>query len=345
MFGNKIVEETLLSENSPVLFNGQPAGIILADSFALANSAATKVNISYIKDTTGKIHSKYKHETKLNNISLGKPIIGSIHDAHVRKASELYADLPFKTSATKYGDAKETKKVTGTFDIGSQYHYTMETQTTVCLPAEDGIDVYSSTQYVDFTQVSVARTLNIPNNSVNMHFKRIGGGYGAKLTRATQIACASALACHLTNCPVRFVMSLESNMTAIGRRYALISEYDADVDATGKIQKLNNIFSQDFGCNLNEPVSMNTSEFLRNCYNTDSWDTAARSVVTNAPSHSWCRAPGSTEAIAMTENIMEHIARVTGLDPLAVRVANMDKDHKINQLLPDFLKNTGKKVS
>lgn len=61
VFETNIVEETLLSENSPVLFNGQPAGIILADSFALANSAATKVNISYIKDTTGKIHSKYKH--------------------------------------------------------------------------------------------------------------------------------------------------------------------------------------------------------------------------------------------------------------------------------------------
>lgn len=55
MFANKIVEETLLSENGPVLFNGQPAGIILADSFDLANAAATKVKISYIKDTTGKV--------------------------------------------------------------------------------------------------------------------------------------------------------------------------------------------------------------------------------------------------------------------------------------------------
>lgn len=254
----------------------------------------------------------------------------------------MYTDLPFKNVATQNGDAKETTKVVGTFDIGSQYHYTMETQTTVCLPAEDGIDVYSSTQFVDFTQISVAQTLNIPNNSVNMKFKRIGGGYGAKITRSSQIACACALACHLTNRPVRFVMSLESNMAAVGRRYALISEYDIDVDANGKIQKMNNIYSQDFGCTLNEPCPMNTTDFLKNCYNTDSWNTTARGVVTNAPSHSWCRSPGSTEAIAMTENIMEHIARVTGLDPIAVRLANMNKDNRIVELLPNFLKQTGK---
>lgn len=35
-----------------ILFNGQPAGVILADTFALANSAATKVKIIYVR--TGK---------------------------------------------------------------------------------------------------------------------------------------------------------------------------------------------------------------------------------------------------------------------------------------------------
>jgi xanthine dehydrogenase molybdopterin-binding subunit B len=33
------------------MFNGQPVGVILADSFELANSAAKKVKINYEKHT------------------------------------------------------------------------------------------------------------------------------------------------------------------------------------------------------------------------------------------------------------------------------------------------------
>lgn len=107
------------------------------------------------------------------------------------KATERYFPLsyvqitPSKTDVSTEG----AKKVVGTFDIGSQYHYTMEPQTTVCLPAEDGIDVISSSQWIHATQVSVANCLKMPHNSINMFFRRIGGGYGAKITRSMQIAC------------------------------------------------------------------------------------------------------------------------------------------------------------
>lgn len=43
-------EEILLGHKSEVLFCGQPVGILLADTFDLANLAATKVKISYIQN-------------------------------------------------------------------------------------------------------------------------------------------------------------------------------------------------------------------------------------------------------------------------------------------------------
>lgn len=42
-------EEIFVGHDSEILFHGQPAGIILADTFALANYAATKVKIIYEK--------------------------------------------------------------------------------------------------------------------------------------------------------------------------------------------------------------------------------------------------------------------------------------------------------
>lgn len=53
------------------------------------------------------------------------------------------------------------------------------------------------------------------------------------------------------------------------------------------------------------------------------------------------RAPGTTEAIAMTENTMEHIARVVGKDPNEVRIANLEEDSVFHKLLPEFLESVG----
>lgn len=272
-----------------------------------------------------------------------KPIITTLHDAHEMKATERYFPLPYVQINPTTTDVctDGAKKVVGTFDIGSQYHYTMEPQTTVCLPAEDGIEVIASSQWVHITQVAVANCLKIPHNSVNMLFRRIGGGYGAKITRSVQVACASAIGCKLTNRPVRFVMALEANMEVMGKRYALLNEYDVDVDNEGKILKMVNNFAQDFGSNMNEPVCFNTINHVKNCYTFDTWSVSCRGVITDAASHTYCRAPGTTEGLAMIENIMEHIGRVTGKDLLSVRLANMPPDHKMQTMLPDFLKDVG----
>lgn len=49
------------------------------------------------------------------------------------------------------------------------------------------------------------------------------------------------------------------------------------------------------------------------------------------------RAPGTTDAIAMTEQIMEHIARITGRDPIQVRMENFEEGHEFRKMLPEFV--------
>lgn len=325
-FGSGGVEQIFLSEDNPVLYSGQPVGIILADTFALANRAAKKVRISY------------------KNPTVKTPIVTSLHDAHEKKAKERYHPISYCKITPTVTDlnTENAKKVVGTFDIGAQYHYTMEPQTTLCLPAEDGIEVMSSTQWVHKVQIAVSRCLNIPNNQVNMVLRRLGGAYGAKGTRATHVACAAAIGCKLTNLPVRFVMTLEANMEVMGKRFALLNEYDIDVDNDGRILKMINNFAQDFGCSMNDGPVFNTINHVKNVYTTDTWDVQSSATLTDAPSHTYCRAPGTTEGLAMIENIMEHIARVTGKDTLSVRMANMPENHKMRTMLPEFLKSIGK---
>lgn len=125
-------------------------------------------------------------------------------------------------------------------------------------------------------------------NSINLSVRRLGGAYGAKSTRPALIASACAVAAKLTQRPVRMVLSMETNMSAI-----------------------------------------------------DKWNLIGNVAQTNVAPNTWCRCPGTSEGIAMIENIMEHIAHVVGKDPMEVRMLNMSKENPMYQLLPKFRKDVG----
>uniref|UniRef100_A0A240PL19 FAD-binding PCMH-type domain-containing protein n=1 Tax=Anopheles epiroticus TaxID=199890 RepID=A0A240PL19_9DIPT len=307
-------EQIFCSEK--VLYHGQPVGLIVAETFNLANRASKLVKVQYETTTTARYPT--------------------VKDVLRAKATERLHDMPYSTLGEEYEAASEGSiKVKGSFEIGGQYHYTMETQTSVCIPIEDGMDVYSATQWIDFTQIAISKMLKVPENSLNLYVRRLGGGYGGKGTRATLVACAAALAAHKTQRPVRLVMTIEANMEAIGKRYGIVSNYEVDVEKDGKITKLHNEYVHDFGSCLNEAMP-HCAEFFRNCYDNKTWKTVAKAAVTDSASNTWCRAPGTTEGIAMVETIMEHVAHATGLEPLDVRMANMPKDLKMYELLPQF---------
>lgn len=189
----------------------------------------------------------------------------------------------------------------------------MEPQTTVCHPNDDGgINVWSATQFFDLTHIAISRSLQIPQSKITGTHKRLGGGYGAKLTRSSQVACACALACHLLRRPVRFVMTIESNMSVVGKRYANVTDYNATVDTrNGSLLDFKLAVAQDFGYSLNDDTSLVLALTLeRSCYaRVSEWMVSVNKLKTDAPSATWCRGPGSTEATAIVENLMEHIAR------------------------------------
>ncbi|KAL9703064.1 hypothetical protein quinque_006582 [Culex quinquefasciatus] len=307
------VEEIFCS--GEVLFHGQAVGIILAETFELAQKAAKLVRISYEKVSDRPVYATVKMITDNDN-----------RDRFVESATK------------KSGELSATKIVKGRLELAGQYHYHMETQTCICVPLEDGLDVYSSTQWMDLVQIAIADSLLIPMNSINVRVRRLGGSFGGKALRATQVACACALAAHLSRRTVRLVLPMETNMAMIGKRIGNIADYNVEVDQNGKIIKLENDFIQDYGNSINDTIEYLIYRFFASCYDSKGWKNTGKSVKTDAPTNTWCRAPGSTEAIAMVENIMEHIAHETGLCPLDVRMINLQKDHKMHQLLPQFRK-------
>lgn len=245
----------------------------------------------------------------------------------------------FSKKATEVG-TNSSQKIEGTFEIGSQYHFSMEPQTCVVVPIEDGLDVYSSTQWMDATQIAVAEALGVQNNFVNLQVRRLGGGFGGKISRPALIACAASIAAYHLRRPVRFVMTIEANMNIIGKRYPCISNYQAEIDDNGKVQKLKNDYVEDYGNGFNEPAYLTTG-FFKNCYQSETFKVIANRTRTDTPSNTWCRGPGTVEGIAMIENIMEHIAWRVKKDPLEVRMNNIAADSDMKKLLPEFAHSVG----
>ncbi|XP_001654510.2 xanthine dehydrogenase [Aedes aegypti] len=318
---NPEIEEIFCSEY--VLYNGQPLGIILADSFDLAYQASKLVSVTYSEPDD-------------------KPILPTLKHVLTANASDRLYDQPYDREGEKFSEESTTsgtvKSIEGRFELPGQFHFSMEPQVCICVPTEDGMDVYSSTQWIDICQIAISQALNVPENSLNFYIRRLGGAFGSKISRASQVACACAIAAHFSQRPVRLVLSVESNMDSIGKRASCISNYRVEVDDNGKILKLVNNYVEDYGCSLNEPVEMVTAQFYKNCYDASRWKLVGKAALTNSASNTWCRGPGTNEGITMAENIMEHIAHSLGKDPLAVRIENMHEDCKIRELLPEFIR-------
>ncbi|KAG5312463.1 XDH dehydrogenase, partial [Acromyrmex insinuator] len=317
-------EDELLFAEENVLYAGQPVGVIVANTHNSANEAAKLVKIIYKKP-----------------LPKTKPVI-SIEDALNSQDNTRIRESANIPAKTKGNDIKHVIK--GVFQCGGQYHHSLETQSCVCVPVEnDIIDVYPSSQWMNLIQVSIATCLNVQNNSVNVHVNRLGGSFGSKISRNAQISCACALVCHKLKRPTRFVMTTESDMQSIGKRYSMRQEYEVGVNNDGVIQYLKSKHWSNCGSSFNEPQAAIIASYMeRNCYLTNTWTIVGFDVRTDLPSNTFCRASGSTEGVAMMENLMEHIAKVTKKDSMKIRLANMNKIDKI--LLSPMIENLLKKA-
>ncbi|XP_075144825.1 uncharacterized protein LOC142219934 [Haematobia irritans] len=315
------VEELFASKT--VRYYDQPLGMIVALSSDIANRAASKVKVIYS-----------------NGAELIMPTLPDVFANN--RMDRVHSITPSDLKEIELSAAADFSGK-GILDMGLQYHFTMEPQTCVAVPFEQGLQVWATTQWMDHTQSVISKMLQMKAADVQLKVRRLGGGYGSKISRGNPVACAASLAAYKLNRPARFVQTIESMMNCNGKRWGCRSDYEFHVKANGKIVGLRNTFYEDGGCSLNEnPVDGHSTACAKNCYafTANNHKLDGNAVVTDATSSTWCRAPGSVEGIAMIENILEHIAFEAGIDPADARMVNIQDGHKLKELLPRFMAST-----
>ncbi|KAH9639155.1 hypothetical protein HF086_018223 [Spodoptera exigua] len=310
----------LYSANEEILASGtvkyynQPMAIVVAKSRYIADRAAKLVTATYanVKD----------------------PLLDVKQTINNSERSTQFT----KIAATDTGtDVVEVIK--GFNEVHGQYHYVMETLTTVVKPSDEGLEVYCSTQWMEGVQLMISRALNLSQNQVDVHTRRCGGAYGLKLSRSSQGAIAAALTVHKLNRPCRFIQSLTTNTRALGKRLPACADFEAGVNSTGVIQYINYEIHEDNGYKKNEQFTQLGEGQFNNAYNRARWNYTSFDSITDTAKNTWARAPGTLEHVAMAELVMEQIAYEMNLDPLDVRLANLDSQYASDiKEMVDYLK-------
>eukprot|EP01136_Pigoraptor_vietnamica_P019509 Opistho-1_new@67202 len=114
-------------------------------------------------------------------------------------------------------------------------------------------------------------------------------------------------------------------MAMIGKRHPFLANYKVGVDANGVLTAIQLDYYVDSGCNVNDSPGCLAMAFdaCDNAYYAPNWKVTGYLCQTNLPSNTAMRAPGCVPAIFIIETVMDQVAKSLGVDPDALRFANL----------------------
>lgn len=129
-------------------YAGQAVGLIVAETRDVAIEAAKKVKVSYGNFGPVVTDIEVAMENANNIHTVGSPL--------------EYGDV---TSAL----ANSVQVISGRIKMGSQYHFTMETQVCIAKPTDEGFDVELLTQNMALAANVISKAMDIPTNRFYFH--------------------------------------------------------------------------------------------------------------------------------------------------------------------------------
>ena len=296
----------LLTEGDTVECHGQVIFAVAAESYSAARRAVQLAQIDYEE-----LPACLSIEDGLEQQTFVRP-------AHTQERGDATAGLQ---------DAP--RRATGELRIGGQEQMYLEGQISLCIPDEDGgVLVYSSTQNPTEGQKLVAEVLGIDMHKVTFDTRRMGGAFGGKETHANPWACIAALLARRTGRAIKLRLSRAEDLRATGKRHHFLSRYDLGFTDAGEITALDLTLAG--GCGMSPDLSdaiVDRAMFHSdNAYFIPAMRVVGHRVKTHTVSNTAFRGFGGPQGMVAIEDVMDAIARSTGLDPLDVRKANLYRD-------------------
>lgn len=240
--------------------------------------------------------------------------------------SHLLPTTVMKRGDAAAGLAASPHRLSGRVALGGQDHFYLEGQVSLAVPGEDGaVLVHCSTQHPSEVQHLVARALAIPDALVTVEVRRMGGGFGGKETQASLFAAAAALAATRLKRAVKIRLDRDDDMVMTGKRHDFLIDYDVGFDDVGRMQGLTMILASrcGFSADLSGAINDRALFHADNCYFLGDVEVISHRLKTHTVSNTAFRGFGGPQGMFAIELVIDEIARHLGIDPLAVREANL----------------------
>ncbi len=320
-----------LNDNE-IRYNGQPIGLVVAETFEMARYAATKIKFVYEED------EKFETDLKTNLEKSRNPKKGL--------ASMLKPPPPKPQGDFEKEYENSHIKVDSHFSHGTEHHNPMEMYaSTVIYEGKDKLKVYDKTQGTINSQMYVANVFGLKMKNVQVISPFVGGGFGSGLRPQHQLFMAVMASLALKR-NVRVTLD-RAQMYMIGHRPPTLQHTKFGADESGRV---NAIFHKAIG---------ETSRFEDYVEIVVNWANMLYPAANTLLEHEIVpldvyspldmRAPGGSTGMHAIEVAMDEIAYQLKIDPVELRLINYseidkssDKEYSSKQLKECFLQGAEK---
>src|SRR5579863_4740570 len=199
----------------------------------------------------------------------------------------------------------------------------LEPEACLATPHGKGVKVFSQSQGSTFDQTQIARSLNIPQEDVEIALASSGGSFGAKEELSIQVQ--TALAAHLMGRPVKTVLTRKQSTQLHPKRHPMTLHYTVGADAEGHLLAVRVRIVGDVGGYAGTSAKCLLRAACHSCgpYSVPNVDAEAKAVFTNNPTSGAMRGFGTNQAHFAMEGIMDILAERVGIDGYDIRERNI----------------------
>jgi xanthine dehydrogenase YagR molybdenum-binding subunit len=280
--------------------HGEPVALVVADSFEQATAAARLVKLSY------------QTEAGLYDLDASRKFAYPPASMVAGKADSRLGDFDG-------GFAESAARVDAIYTTPYQSHNPMELVGSLAQWDGNNLTVHCAAQLVESAHHSIASTLRIPLENVEVVSEYIGGGFGGKLPIYAD-AILAALAARQLKRPVKVTLTRQQMFSVTTHRAATIQRVRLAARPDGTLTAIGHeVWSQ--SARHDEYVE-GAAASTRSMYAAPNRLTSHRVVPLDLPVSDSMRAPGDAVGQLALEQAMDELAYKLDLDPVELRLRN-----------------------
>lgn len=290
-----------------VTYVGQPLAAVCATTEAIARRAARLVRIEV--------------ETLPHAVTAEQATRDGAAPVRPKLTSNLMGDAPRVHERGDVASALAGAAVTVTREVRTPcaLHSALEPHAAVAEWEGDRVTIWESTQGIYRVRENLAKALGVPHADVRVICEAMGGGFGAKNYAGAHTYIAALFARRL-GAAVRCTLDREGEQVDTGNRPSSVQRITLGATKTGKLVAIDLEATIPLGVGGWEG---GPGEIYHELYACPNVRTRERFAYVNTAAMAAFRAPGHAEGAVGLEVAMNALAKELGMDPLALRRANL----------------------